>query len=198
MMLDCPLCGQPVCLDHRSAGKTVRCAGCGKSFVATEELAVTGQQHSLHNFPVASLVLLHYLTAGLFSIIYLNLLHDRMPRLRRDDPSATVAIGLCFVPVFNVYWFFFSYCRLCMRINEQRRFAGLPETAPVWLSIPVCALLACGMLTPFFHTAGLVLLGTVGLIAMPVFAALVQNAINGLCELSRLSDRLSPGAPGVR
>jgi len=181
MLHPCPLCSHPVNLDHRSAGKTVRCAGCGKSFVAPHELAITGQQHSLHVFPVASLVLLHYVTAGLFSIIYLNLLHDRMPRLRRDDPSATVAVGLCFVPVFNIYWFFFSYHRLCTRINEQRRFAGLPETAPRWLSIPVCALLACGMSTPFLHTAGLVFLGTLGLIAMPVFAALVQNAINDLC-----------------
>jgi hypothetical protein len=191
MQIACPLCGLPNDLDYRSAGKTVRCDACQKSFVAPQELAVTGQHHMLQPFPVASLVLLHYVTAGLFSIIYLNLLHERIPRLRKDDPSATVAVGLCFVPLFNVYWFFFSYHRLCVRINEQRRFAGMAETAPAWLSVPVCALLACGMLTPFFQAAGLVFLGTLGLIVMPLFAGLVQNSINTLC------DQEPAGAPAV-
>ncbi|MDY6811526.1 MAG: hypothetical protein SW127_21375, partial [Actinomycetota bacterium] len=104
-----------------------------------------------------------------------------MPRLRRDDPSATVAIGLCFVPVFNLYWFFFSYRRLCVRINEQRCFHGLPPTAPEWLSIPVCALFACGILASLFTAAGLYVLGTVGAVAMPVLAALVQHSVNELC-----------------
>ncbi len=181
MKFDCPQCGRPTELSERDAGRTIRCGGCGKSFVAPEELATVGRPHSLSHFPVASLVLLHYVTAGLFSIVYLNLLHDRMPRLRRDDPSATVAIGLCFVPIFNLYWFFFSYHRLCLRINEQRRLNGLPETAPQWLSIPVCALLACGLLASLFTAAGMYVLGTVGAVAMPVFAALVQHSINELC-----------------
>jgi predicted Zn finger-like uncharacterized protein len=181
MKYDCPHCGTPALLDDHSAGRTIRCADCGKSFVAPHELAVVGRRHTLTPFPVASLVLLHYVSAGLFSMIYLNLLHERMPRLRRGDPSATVAIGLCFVPVFNLYWFFFTYHRLCLRINEQRRLNGLPPNAPQRLSVPVCALLACGLLTSLFTHVGLYVLGTVGAIAMPIFAALVQHSVNGLC-----------------
>jgi len=187
MRVDCVHCEAPIDLDEQSAGKTIRCAACGKSLVAPHELAVMGQRHMLSVFPVASLVLLHYVTAGVFSLVYLNLLHERMPRLRRDDPSATVALGLCFVPVFNLYWLSFTFRRLCVRINEQRCFNGLRATAPVWLSVPVGVLLACGLLAPFFTTTGFyVVLGTVGAVVLPVFAALVQNSINGLCECERV------------
>ena len=182
MKIACNYCGAWHDLDDSSAGRTVRCASCGKSFVAPADLAVTGRRHQLGSFPVASLVLLHYLTAGAFSMMYLNLLHERMPRLRRDDPSATVAIGLCFIPVFNLYWFAFSFHRLCVRINEQQRFAGMKETAPSWLAIPVGVLFACGLIATFFTTAGFYIWGTVGAVALPVFAGMVQHAVNDLCE----------------
>lgn len=182
MRTACNYCGAWYDLDDTWAGRTIRCTSCGKSFVAPVDLALTGQRHLLGTFPVASLVLLHYLTAGAFSVMYLNLLHERMPRLRRDDPSATVALGLSFVPIFNLFWFAFSFRRLCVRINEQLRFAGMPETAPVWLAVPVGALFACGLTTTFFTTAGFFILGTVGAVALPVFAGLVQHSINQLCE----------------
>ena len=182
MRVNCTQCSQSADLDHRSAGKTIRCIACGKSFIAPSELAVMGQRHTFAVFSVALLFVLHYMTAGVFSVVYLTLLHDRMPRLRRDDPSATVAIGLCFIPVFNFYWFSFVFHRLCVRINEQRRFHGLDETAPQWLSIPVGLLLACGLSGVIFTSGGLYLLGILGAIVMPVFAVLVQNSINELCE----------------
>jgi len=183
MQVNCPICDNAVELDAHCAGRTVRCAGCGKSFVAPVELAVTGQKHTLHTLPVASVVLLHYVSAGLFTLIYLNLLHERMPRIRRDDPSATVAVGLSFVPVVNLAWLAFSMYRLCLRINEQRRFHGLPPRAPQWLAVPVCALLACGALAALWaETTALILLGAAGLIAAPIFAALVQDAVNELVE----------------
>lgn len=182
MKVHCSYCEAPSDLDHRSAGKTIRCAACGKSFIAPHELAVTGQRHHLTSFPVASLVLLHFVTAGVFTIVHLNMLHERMPRLRRDDPSATVAVGLCFVPLFNLYWLAFSLHRLCLRVNEQRRFAGLEETAPAWLAMPVGVLFACGLMASFFTVEGIYLWGTVGALALPILAGWVQHAINDLCE----------------
>jgi hypothetical protein len=190
MKVHCTHCRQAADLDNHSAGKTVRCAGCGKSFIAPATLATVGQPHTLAAFPVASLVLLHYVTAGVFSIIYLGLLHERMPRLRRDDPSATVAIGLCFVPIFNLYWIFFNFHRLCVRINEQRRFAGLRPNAPQWLAIPVGVFFACGMAASFFTASGLNVWGAIGAVVMPVFAALVQQSVNGL--VGRQSAEPSP------
>lgn len=183
MQVNCPNCRQALDLDDQSAGRTIRCSECGKSFVAPEELVVTGQQHTLNPLPVASVVLLHYVSAGLFTVIYLNLMHDRMPRIRRDDPSATVAVGLSFIPIVNLAWLCFSMHRLCLRINEQRQFHGLAPRAPQWLAIPVCGLLACGALAAFWaETTGLVLLGGVGLIAAPIFLALVQDSVNELLD----------------
>lgn len=183
MQVNCPNCRQAIDLDDQSAGRTIRCFECGKSFVAPKELAVTGQQHTLNPLPVASVVLLHYVSAGLFTVIYLNLMHDRLPRIRRDDPSATVAVGLSFVPVVNLIWLCFSTHRLCMRINEQRMFHGLQPRAPQWLAIPVCGLLACGALAAFLtQTTGMVLLSAVGIIAAPIFLALLQDAVNELID----------------
>ncbi|MCK4658414.1 MAG: hypothetical protein KAV82_02740 [Phycisphaerae bacterium] len=182
MQIECPRCNNPVTVRDRDAGTTYRCGMCGRSFVVPADIARKGRPHQLSTFPVASLVLLHYITAGMFSVIYLNLLHDKMPQLRRSDPSATVAVGLSFVPGLNLIWFFFTYYRLCVRINEQRRFNGLPETAPTTLSAAVALLTLGGALAYVFPAPGLVVLGVLVLIVMPIFAGMVQNSINGLVE----------------
>lgn len=182
MQIACPYCASPNELDDRIAGRTTRCPNCGKSFIAPNELAVTGQRHTFITFPVASVVLLHFVSCGLFTLIYLNQLHERMPRLRQNDPSATVALGLCFIPFVNLLWFFFSFHRLCIRIDEQRQFNGLDGAAPTWLALPLCLLLITGVVSTFFINGGIYLLGLIVAILLPLFAALVQHAVNGLCE----------------
>src|SRR5438874_12371470 len=67
------------------------------------------------SFPVVAVILLHYVTCGIFPLIWLNLMHGKLPRVRADDPSAGKAIGFCFIPFFNLYWIFFTYRRLCLR-----------------------------------------------------------------------------------
>ena len=192
MRIGCPHCDGAVEVTDRQAGSTSRCAACGKSFIVPLDVARMARPHQLSAFPVAALVLLHYVTAGVFSIIYLNLLHDKMPRLRRNDPSATMAIGLSFVPVVNLIWFFFTYRRLCLRINEQRRYAGMDETAPASLGFAVALLTACSPLAYIVPGPGVVALGVLALIVLPVFAAMVQNSINGLVE-----HRMTASAGGV-
>ncbi|NOX59182.1 MAG: hypothetical protein GXP29_10040 [Planctomycetes bacterium] len=184
MQVACPYCTKPNELDDQIAGRTTRCPACGKSFIAPDELAVIGQRHTLVSFPVASVVLLNFVSGGLFTLIYLNQLHERMPRLRPNDPSATVALGLCFIPFVNLAWFFFSFHRLCIRINEQRRFSGMEQEAPTWLAMPMCILLTTGVLATMFVNGGIYVLILVLASLLPLFAALVQNAVNGLCERS--------------
>ena len=75
-------------------------------------------------FPVIAAVLLHIVTFGLFTIIYFNLMHDKMPKLRQDDPSAGKGVGFCFIPFFNWYWLFFTFTRLERRMEEQRVRVG--------------------------------------------------------------------------
>ncbi|MCA9250760.1 MAG: hypothetical protein R3E58_15625 [Phycisphaerae bacterium] len=182
MQLACPYCAAPNELDDQLAGRTTRCPECGKSFIAPDELAVKGQHHTFISFPVASVVLLHFVSCGMFTLIYMNQLHERMPRLRPNDPSATVALGLCFVPFVNLIWFLFSFHRLCIRIDEQRSFNGLEHAAPTWLALPLCCLLIVTVAAAFFIPGGIYLLILVAASLLPLFAALVQNAVNGLCE----------------
>jgi hypothetical protein len=79
--------------------------------------------HHLTSFPVPVVILLHYLTCGLFSLIWLNLLHGKLPRVRSDDPSAGRAIGFCFIPFFNLYWIFFTYRYVCGLTSSARFMA---------------------------------------------------------------------------
>lgn len=182
MQIPCPFCETKVELDHRHAGQTLRCVACGKSFVAPAELSQTGRRHSLTEFPVLAVVALNCVTGGLFALIHLNMMHDRMPRLRPDDPSGLKALGLCFVPIVNIYWVFFTFHRLCLRINEQRRFHGLADSAPGGVALAVALLTACALATPWIHTTGVVLLGVLGFVLLPVFAAMVQSAVNELID----------------
>jgi hypothetical protein len=180
MRVTCPTCKTPVDLDDQAAGTLIRCRACGRSFVAPEELAVTGQPHTLTTFSVPGLVLLHFATLGLFPLVHFNLMHDRLPKIRSSDPSSFVAVALSFVPGLNLIWFFFTFRRLCVRINEQRRFAGLPETAPQSLAIILATLLLCGALSTILPLTGWVLLGTTVSVLAPVFVAVLQASVNEL------------------
>lgn len=180
MRVCCPSCTSAVDLDDRAAGVLIRCRNCGRSFVAPEELATIGQPHTLSAFSVPGLVLLHFVTVGVFPVIHLGLMHDRLPKIRRSDPSGFVATALSFIPVVNAIWFFFTFRRLCVRVNEQRRLAGLPETAPQTMAIVVAALLACGSAGTILALAGWVVLGATLSVLVPVFLAMLQASVNQL------------------
>ena len=132
-------------------------------------------RHSLKTFPTALVILLHYVSLGIFTTVWLNLMHGKMPRIRADDPSAARAIGFLFIPFFNFYWVFFTYHRLCVRINEQRARAGLVGRVPTGLAITMCIV----MLIPY---VGVVCF----LVLAPIFAGIVQSRVN---ELVRATGR---------
>ncbi|HUT57128.1 MAG TPA: hypothetical protein VNA25_04560 [Phycisphaerae bacterium] len=130
--------------------------------------------HQFTEFPAAVAILLHFLTLGLFSTIWLNLMHGKMPKIRHDDPSAGKAIGFLFIPFFNLYWVFFTYHRLCRRINEQREMRRLKPNVPAGLAVAMCII----MLIPY---VGLI----AGLIITPIFLGVVQSSVNELARVSR-------------
>ena len=192
MQIKCPTCAAGVDLDDQSAGVLVRCRTCGKSFVAPRDLSVMGQKHRLTTFSVTGLVLLHFVSFGLFPMVYLNLMHDRLPKIRRRDPSGLTAVGLSFVPVVNLCWFLFTFRRLCVRINEQRRFRGLPETAPQTLAVIISALLLCGFVATILPLTGWVLLAATLSVSIPVFLAVLQASVNELVAYDRASTANQP------
>jgi hypothetical protein len=135
--------------------------------------------HQLTTFPVAVAILLHYVTFGLFTMVWLNLMHGRMCRVRADDPSAARAIGFCFIPFFNLYWIFFTFNRLCLRIDEQRGLYGLPASNLGGLAITSCIF----KIIPYLN----LLIGY--LIISPIFIGMMQASIN---KLARTSETTAP------
>jgi hypothetical protein len=66
----------------------------------------------------------------------MGLQHDRLPQIERDDPSAAKAIGLSFLPYYNLYWVIFNTMRLTDRINLQYRLRLSAPTGDLRLSLP--------------------------------------------------------------
>lgn len=209
--ISCPHCGQHIQCDDGYLGVQIPCPSCGQQFVVQQASSaasappqisirrptppatpaspatrpVTGYAHQLKSFPVVAVVLLHFLTFGLFSFFWLNALHGRMPRVRTDDPSGGKAVGFCFIPFFNLYWIFFSFRRLCLRIDEQRQLYGLPASNLRGTATTTCVL----MVIPYFN----VLFGFG--IAMPIFAGQLQHSVNRLvAQTSATGPQPTPGA----
>ncbi|HTS16346.1 MAG TPA: GYF domain-containing protein [Verrucomicrobiae bacterium] len=130
--------------------------------------------HQLTKFPVAVVIILHYLTCGIFGIVWLNLMHGKLPRVRQDDPTAGRAVGFCFIPFFNLYWIFFTFRRLCVRVDEQRSLYGLPPSNLKGLATTACIF----QVIPYIN----LLLGYT--IMFPVFLGMMQSSVNRLVVTS--------------
>lgn len=131
--------------------------------------------HSLTTFSPGMLLLLHFLTCGMYTIyVHFGLMHDRLPVRRSDDPSTGKAIGFLFIPFYNLYWIFFVNLRLIDRINEQRQAAGLPPDAPRGLALTTCIM----MVIPYVNILAI-------LIMVPIYAAVLQGNVNELVRATR-------------
>jgi len=128
--------------------------------------------HTLGHFSGGLVVLLHFATLGIFTFIWFNLMHDKIPRTRHDDPSAGKAIGFLFIPFFNLYWIFFTYLRLADRLNQQRVARGLPATMRGF-TMTVCIL----SVIPFVNYVNL-------LVIWPIWAGLMQGSVNQLAAVT--------------
>jgi hypothetical protein len=133
---------------------------------------VTLGEHQLEAFPVWAAGLLHFFTAGLFSIIFYGIQQGKMPRAKHNDPTTGQSIGFMFIPFFNWYWIFFNSLRLCDRITLQYRLRGSNDEAPRGL---VLAAAVCSVI-PYVGFLSLFVLWTVA-------TCLLQWKINSLIAL---------------
>lgn len=120
-------------------------------------------------FPVAVVVILHFLTIGIFTTIYMGLKHSKLPLIKPNDFSAGKAIGFLFIPFFNIYWYFVFWLRLVDRINFQYRLRNQPDPVPKGLMITALII----SLIPYLGLIG-------GLVLMPICAGMIQSACNKL------------------
>ena len=183
MKIPCPACGQEFVVPKVAAPVTAPAAAPPPALQVAARSApppslptssvsrpASGYVHEFKSFPVIAVILLHFLTCGFFSLIWLSILHGRLPRVRSDDPSAGRAFGFCFIPFFNFYWIFFHLRRLCLRVDEQRQLYGLP---PSNLRGMATATSIC-MVIPYLNII------LANLITLPIFAAMMQSSVNKL------------------
>ena len=120
-------------------------------------------------FPVALVVILHFITIGIFTTIYMGLKHSQLPMIKTDDFSAGKAIGFLFIPIFNIYWFFVFWTRLADRINFQFRLRNQPEAVSKGLVIT-------SLIIAIIPYLGIIS----GIFLFPIFAGQMQSACNKL------------------
>lgn len=164
--------------EHRNPGDALFCARCGAPFTPG-----AAAEEPLQPFSVTALVVLHYLTFGIFSAVWVNVSHGALPRRRPDDPTVGRAVGFLFIPFYNIYWWFFTHLRLCERLNEESALRGTSATTPRGLAL----------WTGIVHWIPFVDLVSY-LILYPVLAARIQTQVNELAA-ARAQAMQQPGLP---
>ena len=95
-------------------------------------------QHQLSSFPTWLAVVLHFLTLGIFSVIYQGLKFSKLPKAKTDDFGAGKAIGFLFIPFYNLYWVFRFWLSLSDRINFQFRLRGQQPPVSRGVALAYC------------------------------------------------------------
>jgi hypothetical protein len=130
--------------------------------------------HSIQPFPVWATGVLNFITFGLFGLIHFGLMHDKLPQAASNDPSAGKAIGFQFIPIFWLYWIFFSSLRLCDRLTLQLKLRGRTDTAPRGFLIACCIV----SVIPYVGwVIGIPIMWTIAV-------CLLQSTVNKVAQLS--------------
>ena len=151
--------------------------------ILTPEQREQYKQYALTRFPTWLVVVLHFLTFGLFTLIYQGLKLSKLPLVKQDDFRAGKGIGFLFIPLFNYYWVFRFVLALTDRLNFQFRLRGQRPPLSRGLALASCIVLVIpyvGVIT--------------WLILMPIVAGQWQAATNRLADESE--GQIWAGAPG--
>jgi hypothetical protein len=96
---------------------------------------------SYRPFPVAVLVLLHFMTGGVFTFFWITCMHGRLPKLQPHHPSGGRAVLFSMLPLVNLFWAFLCYPVLADRLNELRRRHELRGAIPRSLVVTAVVML---------------------------------------------------------
>jgi len=138
--------------------------------VLTPEQRQQYMQNRLTSFPTWAVVVLHFLTIGIFTTIYQGLKFDKLPPVKHDDFGAGKAIGFLFIPFFNLYWIFRFWLSLTDRINFQFRLRGQQPAVSRGIILANCIV----GLIPYLGWV------VAALILSPIAVAQLQSATNRL------------------
>jgi hypothetical protein len=137
-----------------------------------ERAALT--RHGVQAFPMWAMLLLHFVTFGIFPLAYFSSLHGRLPKAERDDPTPARGFWFSFIPYFGIYWVIFNTARLVDRINLQFRLRGLPDRVPRTFMMVTAVL----TVIPYVYFL-------IGPILWPFAVFFLQRAVNELAQLPK-------------
>ncbi len=135
-------------------------------------------KHSVDGFPVWAMLVLHFVTLGVFPLAYFSTLHGRLPKAERDDPTPAKGFWFTLIPYLGIYWVIFNTSRLVDRINLQFRLRGLPDRVPRTFLITTAAVSAI----PLAYYPYLLLAFP---FLWPFAIFFLQRAVNDLAKLPR-------------
>ncbi len=136
----------------------------------TEKEKEKFKQHNIQKkFPIWLCIILHFITLGIFTLIYFGIKQGKLPQVNEDDPSTGQAIGYSFIPFYNLYWSFIYWLRLTDRINFQYKLRV--KEMPINRTF-VKTTLILGVI-PFIWFIEIFIL-------KPIVVGIVQSASNGL------------------
>jgi ribosomal protein S27AE len=138
----------------------------------TKEEKEKFKKHNINStFPVWVCIILHFITLGIFTLIYFGIKHGKLPQINEDDPTTGQAIGFMFIPFYNFYWRFFYWLRMTDRINLQYKIRG--KELPISRTFVLTVLWLSLIPIPFVWHVGIIIL-------MPIVIGKIQSASNEL------------------
>ena len=134
-----------------------------------------GQHQFTCTFPTPVVILLHFITVGIFTLVYFGLKHSKLPMIKHDDFGAGKAIGFMFIPFFNLYWQFRFWLRLVDRVNFQFTLIGYQP--PISRGLMLATIIVS--LIPYVNLASVIM--------YPICIGEIQIATNRLAQAVKVS-----------
>ncbi len=128
-----------------------------------------GDIRDLKEVSPGMLILLGMVTFGIYPLIHIATIHDKLPVEREDDPNFSKTLILLLVPGLNMFYgIWLVYRRLATRINEQCERYGLEPDLSDPLTPMVLSVICCTM--------------PIGYIMMLVWMVKMQSKVNELIQ----------------
>jgi hypothetical protein len=140
--------------------------------------------HRLTYYPTWLLVVLFFVTLGIFPAVYVSLSFSRLPLVRQGDFRTGMGIGGLFIPVYNFYWLFRFWISLTERINLQFRLRGERPPLSRDLVVATCTVSVAAIVSGWLPAPYLswILWGVTFCLLTPYLLGRIQSATNDLAS----------------
>ena len=164
----CPYCGEQI------LALAQKCKHCGEWLSGTPAARRSTRIWPIKIVPVWNIPLFLFLTLNIYNIFWLarivRELHDR----DAIDITPGKAVGFCFIPFYNLVWFFILWGKIggALRKIHDKNNLPLPATGVVWLwPIGLILALILNLAVPFAGTF-------LAMICLSIVLCTIQAAMN--------------------